>query len=61
MAVKDSLEVQEAEEFRKKFVEEEELLFADDEVEEEDVDGEDGDEESEDEESEDESQEDELN
>ena len=41
MAVQDSLEVQKAEVFRKKFVEEEEMLFADDEAEDEDGEDED--------------------
>ena len=41
MAVQDSLDVQKAEEFRKKFVEEEEMLFADDEAEDEDGEDED--------------------
>ena len=51
MAIRDSLEVQKAEEFRTKFVEEEEELFADDEA----------DEEAEEEEDEEESEEDEVN
>ena len=49
MAVQDSLEVQKAKVFRKKFVEEEEILFADDEAE------------NEENEDEDESEEDEVN